>query len=76
MKLWDFKKIHAKGWKIGSDHVLEVQIDRWSGAPLLGINVVRTTKEHDHPGWRLAVNLLRWEFSVELASVHHAEHFK
>jgi len=70
--LWDFEKIHSKTWKLGKDHAIEVQLDRWAGAPLFAFHLTQRKTDQDHPGIRLSFDVLHGELSIEYYSAHHA----
>ena len=76
MKIWDFKKIHAKAWPLGKTHGLEVQLDYWEDGSLFAIKLRRRGPEFDHAGLRFAVSLFRWEFHIEYYSIFHADHLE
>lgn len=73
MKLWNFKKLHAKAWPIGKDHGFEIQLDYFPGAAIFDLNMDRRGPEQDHAGLRLSCSFLRWVFSMDYYSNHHAK---
>lgn len=75
-KLWDFEKTHAKAWRIGTTHALEVQLDYWKNSPKFAVTLDRRGSERDHAGVRFAINLFRWEIQIDYYSVFHADHLE
>lgn len=76
MKLWDFKKLHAKHWPVGKDHVFETQLDYFPGAALFDLELTHRGQDQNHAGLRFSCNFFRWVFSVDYYSIHHAKTHK
>ena len=73
MKLWNYKKVHAKAWPIGKDHALEIQLDHFPGSVLFDLELEHRGPDQDHAGARFSCTAFRWVFSIDYYSIHHAK---
>jgi hypothetical protein len=64
---------HCKNFTLSKNKSAELQLSRWEDSRFFDLDAQIRSKNHDHAGFRVALTLFYYEFSLDFYDHRHAD---